>query len=142
MGLFADNFKKGKKKHISKWFSRKINNSKDIKDQLVFLPFARQYCFCQTFFRKSYKISKFLYFFHSVCFKPHANPTIINENIKEIHILTVGGILEFPILNDVLLRNFNQFTLERIPATSRTKAQALTQPWKTSLSRYQVSSSY
>ena len=45
-----------------------------------------------------------MYFFYSVCFKPHANPTIINENFKEIHILTVGGILEFPILNDVLLR--------------------------------------
>ena len=102
MGFFADNLKKRYKKQISKWFSRKINDSKVIKDQLVFLPFARQ-LFCQTFFRKSYKISKFLYFFYSICFKPHANQTIINENIKEIHILTVGGIQEFPILNDMLL---------------------------------------
>ena len=45
-----------------------------------------------------------MYFFYSVCFKPHANPTIIYENIKEIHILTVGGNLEFPILSHVLLR--------------------------------------
>ena len=33
-----------------------------------------------------------LYFFLMVCNKPHANPTIIYENIKEIHILAVGGI--------------------------------------------------
>ena len=39
-----------------------------------------------------------------VCNKPHANPTIIYENIKEIHILAVGGNLEFPILSHVLLR--------------------------------------
>ena len=45
-----------------------------------------------------------LYFFLTVCNKPHANPTIIYENIKEIHILAVGGILEFPILSRVLLR--------------------------------------
>ena len=45
-----------------------------------------------------------LYFFLMVCNKPHANPTIINENIKEIHILAVGGNLEFPILSHVLLR--------------------------------------
>ena len=45
-----------------------------------------------------------LYFFLIVCNKPHANPTIINENIKEIHILAVGGTLEFPILSHVLLR--------------------------------------
>ena len=32
-----------------------------------------------------------MYFFYSVCFKPHANSTVINENIKEIHILVVGG---------------------------------------------------
>ena len=31
-----------------------------------------------------------MYFFYSVFFKPHANPTVINENIKEIHILVVG----------------------------------------------------
>ena len=36
--------------------------------------------------------------------KPHANPTFIYENIKGIHILAVVGILEFPILNHVLLR--------------------------------------
>ena len=42
MGVFADNLKKMYKNHISKWFSRKINHSKVIKDQLVFLPFARQ----------------------------------------------------------------------------------------------------
>ena len=45
-----------------------------------------------------------MYFFYTVCFKPHANPTIIYENIKEIHILAVGGNLEFPILSHVLLR--------------------------------------
>ena len=39
-----------------------------------------------------------------VCNKPHANPTIIYENIKEIHTLAVGGNLEFPILSHVLLR--------------------------------------
>ena len=38
-----------------------------------------------------------------VCNKPHANPTIIYENIKEIHILAVGGTLDFPILSHVLL---------------------------------------
>ena len=36
-------------------------------------------------------MSKILYFFFSICFKPHANPTVFNENIKEIHILVVGG---------------------------------------------------
>ena len=45
-----------------------------------------------------------LYFFLIVCNKPHANPTIIYENIKEIHIIAVGGTLEFPILSHVLLR--------------------------------------
>ena len=35
-------------------------------------------------------MSVFLYFF--ICFKPHADPTIINGDIKEIHILIVGGI--------------------------------------------------
>ena len=45
-----------------------------------------------------------LYFFLMVCNKPHANPTIIYENIKEIHILAVGGNLEFPILSHMLLR--------------------------------------
>ena len=35
----------------------------------------------------------------------HANPTIIYENIKEIHIVVVGGTLEFPILSHMLLRN-------------------------------------
>ena len=45
-----------------------------------------------------------LYFFLIVCNKPHANPTIVYENIKEIHILAVGGTLEFPILSHVLLR--------------------------------------
>ena len=40
-----------------------------------------------------------------VCNKPHANPTIIYENIKEIHILAVGVFLEFTILNHLLLRN-------------------------------------
>ena len=45
-----------------------------------------------------------LYFFLIVCNKPHANPTIIYENIKEIHILAVVGTLEFPILSHVLLR--------------------------------------
>ena len=49
-------------------------------------------------------MSKILYFFYSVCFKPHANPTVINENIKELHILVVGVILEFPILSHMLLR--------------------------------------
>ena len=48
-----------------------------------------------------------LYFFLMVCNKPHANPTIIYENIKEIHILAVGGNLEFPILSHVLLRREN-----------------------------------
>ena len=43
------------------------------------------------------------YFFLIVCNKPHANPTIFNENVKEIHILAVGGTLEFPILCHVLL---------------------------------------
>ena len=32
-----------------------------------------------------------MYFFYSVCFKPHVNPTVINENIKEIHILVERG---------------------------------------------------
>ena len=45
-----------------------------------------------------------LYFFLIVCNKPHANPTIIYENIKEIHILAVGGTLEFPILSHKFLR--------------------------------------
>ena len=45
-----------------------------------------------------------LYFFLMVCNKPHPNPTIIYENIKEIHILAVGGNLEFSILSHVLLR--------------------------------------
>ena len=45
-----------------------------------------------------------LFFFLIVCNKPHANLTIIYENIKEIHILAVGGTLEFPILSHVLLR--------------------------------------
>ena len=45
-----------------------------------------------------------LYFYLIVCIKPHANLTIIYENIKEIHILAVGGTLEFPILSHVLLR--------------------------------------
>ena len=48
-----------------------------------------------------------LYFFLIVCNKPHANPTIIYENIKEMHILAVGGILEFPILIHVLLHHVN-----------------------------------
>ena len=48
-----------------------------------------------------------MYFFYSVCFKPNANPTVINENIKEIHILVAGVILEFPILNHMLLRRDN-----------------------------------
>ena len=35
----------------------------------------------------------FLYIFlNCLQKKPHANPTIINEKIKEIHILTVGGV--------------------------------------------------
>ena len=34
----------------------------------------------------------------------NANPTIIYENIKEIHILAIGGNLEFPITSHVLLR--------------------------------------
>ena len=42
MDFFADNLRKGKKNQISKWFSRKKNNLKVIKDQLVLLPFARQ----------------------------------------------------------------------------------------------------
>ena len=50
-----------------------------------------------------------LYFFLMVCNKPHANPTIIYENIKEIHILAVGGNLEFPILSHVLLRRVHSF---------------------------------
>ena len=44
-----------------------------------------------------------LYFFLIVCNKPHSNPSIIYENIKEIHILAVGGTLEFSILSHVLL---------------------------------------
>ena len=39
-----------------------------------------------------------------VCNKPHANPAIICENIREIHILAVGGTLEFPIISHMLLR--------------------------------------
>ena len=49
-----------------------------------------------------------LYFFLIVWNKPHANPTIIYENIKEIHILAVGGTLDFPILSHVLLRRANK----------------------------------
>ena len=48
-----------------------------------------------------------LYFFLIVCNKPHANPTIIYENVKEKHILAIGGILEFPILSHVLLSRVN-----------------------------------
>ena len=55
-----------------------------------------------------------LYFFLIVCNKPHANPTIIYENIKEIHILAVGGILEFPILSHVLLRRAETSPEEQI----------------------------
>ena len=54
-----------------------------------------------------------LYFFLMVCNKPHANPTIIYENIKEIHILAVGGNLEFPILSHVLLRRAIDLSLTR-----------------------------
>ena len=46
-----------------------------------------------------------LYFLLIVCNKPHANPTIIYETIKEMYILAVRGILEFPILSHVLLRH-------------------------------------
>ena len=49
-----------------------------------------------------------LYFFLMVCNKPHANLTIIYENIKEIHILAVGGNLEFPILSHVLLHRVDR----------------------------------
>ena len=52
-----------------------------------------------------------LYFFLIVCNKPHANPTIIYENIKEIHILAVRGTLEFPILSHMLLRRVLCFVL-------------------------------
>ena len=91
MGFVADNLEKVQRcKHLNDF--QKKTHSKVIEDQLVVLPFARQLLFYQTFFRKSYKMSKFLYFFYSVCFKPHANPTGINENIKGIHILVVGGI--------------------------------------------------
>ena len=34
----------------------------------------------------------FCTFFLNCLQKPHANPTIINEKIKEIHILTVGDV--------------------------------------------------
>ena len=34
----------------------------------------------------------FVHFFKLSAKKTHANPTIINEKIKEIHILTVGGV--------------------------------------------------
>ena len=56
------------------------------------------------FFQKTIWMCAISYFFLVVCNKPHANPTIIYENIKEIHILAVGGILEFPILSHMLLR--------------------------------------
>ena len=42
MGFFWRQFKKKYKNHYLNGFSRKLNNSKFIKDQLVFLPFARQ----------------------------------------------------------------------------------------------------
>ena len=51
----------------------------------------------------------FLYISLIVCNKIHANPTIIYGNIKEIHIITVGVILEFPILNHVLLHGCTFF---------------------------------
>ena len=57
-----------------------------------------------------------LYFFLIVCNKPHANPTIIYENIKEIHVLAVGGTLEFPILSHMLLRR----AVDLLVGTSKT----------------------
>ena len=48
-----------------------------------------------------------LYFSFIVYNKSHANPTIIYENIKEIHILAAGGILEFPFISHMLLRRDN-----------------------------------
>ena len=52
-----------------------------------------------------------LYFFLIVCNKPHANPTIIYENIKGKHILAVVGIMEFPILSHMLLRRVSFYTV-------------------------------
>ena len=54
----------------------------------------------------------FLYLFEIVCNKPHANPTIIYKNIKEIHILTLRGIPGIPILNHVRLRRGPKFGLK------------------------------
>ena len=48
-----------------------------------------------------------VHFFKLSAKKKHANPTIFNKEIKEIHILTVGGVSEFPILSHVLLRCVN-----------------------------------
>ena len=103
-GVLSRLSRKSTKTCLSNKIFGNMSDSKVIEDLLVFLPFAHHKLFYQTFFRKSYCISKFLYFFYSVCFKPHANWTVINETIKEIHILVVGGILEFPFLSHVLLR--------------------------------------
>ena len=96
MGFVADNLEKVQRRTHLNGFLKKKKHSKVIEDQIVFYPLHVNN-FLIGFFRKSYKISKFLYFFYSVSFKPHANPTVINENIKEIHILVVGVFLEFTI---------------------------------------------
>ena len=49
-------------------------------------------------------VCDFVLFLNCLQKKQHANPTIIYENIKEIHVLAEGGTLEFPILSHVLLR--------------------------------------
>ena len=74
-----------------------------------------------------------MYFFYSVCFKPHVNLTVINENIKEIHILVVGGgILEFPFLSHMLLcreinaNKFNKTKTEEIGINTKTRHSLLT----------------
>ena len=70
------------------------------------------------FFQKTILMCEILYFFLIVCNKPHANPTNIYENIKEIHILVVGGTLEFPILSHMLLHRDNLHNVETAGETT------------------------
>ena len=62
-----------------------------------------------------------MYFFLIVCNKPRANSTIIYENIKEIHILAIGGTLEFPILSHMLLRRDKRNRITKIILSSGEK---------------------
>ena len=81
-----------------------MSDKKVIDEQRVKILLDLQYLLNDFFLLENHLNMWFFYLFQIVCNKPHANPTIIHEKIKEIHILTVGGFLEFPILSRVLLR--------------------------------------